>query len=216
VEELEALRLAHVTGLYQQEAAEWMAVSRQTFGRLLEAAHRKVTQALVEGQALRIEGGTFHMSPPQAEQTTSCHPTFEGVAMNIAIPTMDEQTLSAHFGRSKAFLVFEVENGQILSRQVRPNIHGHQAHGHLEHHEHGHAGQGHGHHDHGGFIALLHDCSVVLSRGMGAGAWNALRGAGMKVYLVQQPVSAEEAVGLFLAGQLTESAEGVCRSHAHS
>ena len=134
--------------------------------------------------------------------------------MKIAIPTMDEQTLSAHFGRSKAFLVFDLENGQIRNREVRPNVHGHQAH---SHHEDGHAGLGHGHgqHDHGGFIALLQDCSVVLSRGMGAGAWNALRSAGMKVYLVQQPISAEEAVDLFLAGQLAENEAGVCHSHAH-
>ena len=53
VEELEALRLAHLEGLYQQDAAERMAVSRATFGRVLDAAHRKVTKALVEGCALQ-------------------------------------------------------------------------------------------------------------------------------------------------------------------
>jgi predicted DNA-binding protein (UPF0251 family)/predicted Fe-Mo cluster-binding NifX family protein len=215
VEELEALRLAHGMGLYQQDAAEWMAISRQTFGRLLEGAHRKVTQALVEGQALRIEGGATRQNPPDEGPTTSSQPSLSGDTMKIAIPTMDEQTLSAHFGRSKAFLVFDLENGQVKSREVRPNIHGHQAHGHHAHQEHGEIGPGHGHHDHGGFISLLHDCSVVLSRGMGAGAWHALRSAGMQVYLVQQPVSAEEAIGLFLAGQLTENEEGVCHTHAH-
>ncbi len=61
VEELEALRLAHKEGLYQEEAAERMRVSRATFGRVLDAAHRKVTKALVEGCALRIEGGAFCM-----------------------------------------------------------------------------------------------------------------------------------------------------------
>ena len=61
VEELEALRLAHKEGLYQQAAAERMAVSRATFGRVLDAAHRKVTRALVDGCALRIEGGSFSM-----------------------------------------------------------------------------------------------------------------------------------------------------------
>ena len=40
VEKLEALRLAHKEGHYQQAAAERMAVSRATFGRLLDAAHR--------------------------------------------------------------------------------------------------------------------------------------------------------------------------------
>jgi len=65
VEELEALRLAHKEGLYQQDAAERMGVSRATFGRVLEGAHRKVTKALVEGCALRIEGGSFRMSGPE-------------------------------------------------------------------------------------------------------------------------------------------------------
>ena len=60
-EELEALRLAHQEGLYQQEAAERMGISRATFGRVLEAAHRKVTEALVGGLALRIEGGTYRV-----------------------------------------------------------------------------------------------------------------------------------------------------------
>ncbi|BDU72780.1 DUF134 domain-containing protein [Mesoterricola silvestris] len=58
-EELEALRLAHQEGLYQQEAAERMGVSRATFGRVLDAAHRKITRALVGGLALRIEGGAY-------------------------------------------------------------------------------------------------------------------------------------------------------------
>jgi len=65
VEELEALRLAHQEGLYQQDAAERMGVSRATFGRVLASAHRKVTKALVEGCALRIEGGCFSMIGPE-------------------------------------------------------------------------------------------------------------------------------------------------------
>lgn len=64
-EELEALRLAHLEGLYQQEAAERMGVSRATFGRVLDAAHRKVSRALVEGRALRIEGGSFRVEAPE-------------------------------------------------------------------------------------------------------------------------------------------------------
>lgn len=61
MEELEALRLAHMEELYQQEAAVRMGVSRATFGRVLDSAHRKVTKALVEGCALRIEGGSYHL-----------------------------------------------------------------------------------------------------------------------------------------------------------
>jgi predicted DNA-binding protein (UPF0251 family) len=65
VEELEALRLAHVEGHYQKEASEHMKISRATFGRILESAHRKVARALVQGCALRIEGGAFCLGEGQ-------------------------------------------------------------------------------------------------------------------------------------------------------
>ena len=59
VEELEALRLADIEGLYQEDAALRMEVSRPTFQRVLREAHRKVATALVEGKALGIEGGNY-------------------------------------------------------------------------------------------------------------------------------------------------------------
>jgi len=55
IDELEALRLADYEGLYQQEAAARMNVSRATFGRIVEAAHRKVADAILHGKALKIE-----------------------------------------------------------------------------------------------------------------------------------------------------------------
>ena len=64
VDELEAIRLADLEGLYQEAAAEQMNVSRQTFGRILEAAHRKVADALVNGKALSIEGGPIEVAGP--------------------------------------------------------------------------------------------------------------------------------------------------------
>jgi predicted DNA-binding protein (UPF0251 family) len=54
-DELEALRLAHLEGLTQSAAAGRMGVSRSTFQRILERAHRQVTLALAEGQALVLE-----------------------------------------------------------------------------------------------------------------------------------------------------------------
>ncbi|MFA7329738.1 MAG: DUF134 domain-containing protein [Candidatus Delongbacteria bacterium] len=62
LDEFEALRLADLDGLYQEDAALRMGVSRATFGRILEAAHRKVADALVHGKALRIEGGPVTMT----------------------------------------------------------------------------------------------------------------------------------------------------------
>jgi predicted DNA-binding protein (UPF0251 family) len=61
VDELEAIRLADLQGLYQEHAAEKMEVSRQTFGRILESAHKKIADALVNAKALAIEGGFFEL-----------------------------------------------------------------------------------------------------------------------------------------------------------
>jgi predicted DNA-binding protein (UPF0251 family) len=57
VDELEALRLADLEGLYQDDAAARMGVSRPTFARIVEASRRKVAEALVRARALRIGGG---------------------------------------------------------------------------------------------------------------------------------------------------------------
>jgi predicted DNA-binding protein (UPF0251 family) len=56
-DEIEALRLADAEGLYQEEIAEQMKVSRATVGRILAAARKKTAEALVQGKAIRIEGG---------------------------------------------------------------------------------------------------------------------------------------------------------------
>jgi predicted DNA-binding protein (UPF0251 family) len=57
LDEFEAIRLADLEGLYQEQAAEKMKISRPTFSRIVDAARRKVADALVHGRALRIEGG---------------------------------------------------------------------------------------------------------------------------------------------------------------
>ena len=64
VDELEAIRLADLQGLYQEQAAEKMNVSRQTFGRILESAHKKIADALVNGKALAIQGGSIELAVP--------------------------------------------------------------------------------------------------------------------------------------------------------
>jgi len=60
LDELEAIRLADFEGLYQEEAAQRMGISRPTFGRILENARKKVAEALILGKSLRIEGGPVY------------------------------------------------------------------------------------------------------------------------------------------------------------
>jgi predicted DNA-binding protein (UPF0251 family) len=62
VDEVEALRLTDVERLSQEEAARRLGVSRQTVGRVVDSAHRKVADALVNGKALAIGGGPYRLA----------------------------------------------------------------------------------------------------------------------------------------------------------
>lgn len=77
LDEFEALRLADLEGLYQEEAAASMNVSRQTFGRIVDSARRKTAQALIKGQALRIEGGKVEMKGVRQFTCNDCQHTWE-------------------------------------------------------------------------------------------------------------------------------------------
>ncbi|HDS44535.1 MAG TPA: DUF134 domain-containing protein [Methanomicrobia archaeon] len=59
LDELESIRLKDQLGLSQEEAAKQMGVSQPTFHRIVSEAHRKIADALVEGKAIRIEGGHY-------------------------------------------------------------------------------------------------------------------------------------------------------------
>ncbi len=61
LDEFEAIRLADHLGLYHEEAAARMGVSRATFGRILSAARGAVADALVNGKRLQIAGIDAHM-----------------------------------------------------------------------------------------------------------------------------------------------------------
>lgn len=54
-DELEAIRLSDYEGLYQQECANNMGISRTTFSRILQSAHKKIADALINSKAIGIE-----------------------------------------------------------------------------------------------------------------------------------------------------------------
>ena len=102
VDQVEAIRLADLEGLYQEAAARKMGVSRQTFGRIIEEARRTVADAILNGKALRIEGGRVIMREE------------DDMHRKIAVPTRNGH-VDAHFGHCEYFTVFEVENGSVKS-----------------------------------------------------------------------------------------------------
>ena len=64
VDEYEAVRLKDLEGMEQEEAAKKMNISQPTFHRLLLSARKKITDAIVNGKAIKIQGGNYVMHGP--------------------------------------------------------------------------------------------------------------------------------------------------------
>lgn len=61
VDELEALKLVDFKELEQTAASKKMNISQPTLHRLLTSARKKVAEALVKGQAIKIKGGEYYI-----------------------------------------------------------------------------------------------------------------------------------------------------------
>jgi len=59
LEEVEAIRLKDIEDLHQEECAVRMGVSRATFHQVLGSARAKLADAILNGKAIRVEGGMF-------------------------------------------------------------------------------------------------------------------------------------------------------------
>jgi predicted DNA-binding protein (UPF0251 family) len=77
LDELEALRLADVSGDDQERAAAKMNISRPTFGRILERARRTVAMAVLEGKALEISGGPVTTGRRGTVRCRTCRRSWE-------------------------------------------------------------------------------------------------------------------------------------------
>ena len=66
LDELEAVRLADLNGLYQEKAAPKMDISRSAFARILESARNKIADALIHGKSLKLGGGPVRTGPGRA------------------------------------------------------------------------------------------------------------------------------------------------------
>jgi len=57
MDELEAMRLADLKGMRQEDAAKCMRISRPTFSRIIESGRRKIADGLVNIKCIKVEGG---------------------------------------------------------------------------------------------------------------------------------------------------------------
>jgi uncharacterized protein len=72
IDEFEALRLADLQALSQEQAATKMKISRPTFGRIIEKARQTLVDAIVNGKAIRIEGGNYRTGQMFEFQCRNC------------------------------------------------------------------------------------------------------------------------------------------------
>jgi len=59
IDELEAIRLKDLKNLEQEECAKMMKISQPTFHRLILSARKKISDAIVNGKSIKIEGGNY-------------------------------------------------------------------------------------------------------------------------------------------------------------
>lgn len=177
LDELEAIRLADYEGLYQEAAARSMGISRQTFGRIIQQAHRKIAEAVLFGKILKIHGGPIR--PLEEEET-----------MMIAVPTTLHGAVDQHFGHCDKFTLFKVDRtkGTILSQETLPS-----------------PGECGCRSDIASVLASK-GVTVLLTGGIGPGAIRVLEGHGIKVVRGASG-RAEQAVVDYLAGRLIDSGE---------
>ncbi len=59
IDEYEAVRLKDLNGLDQAESASKMNISQPTFQRLITIARKKISDAIINGKAIKVEGGNI-------------------------------------------------------------------------------------------------------------------------------------------------------------
>jgi len=101
-DELEALRLIDFLGLYQEEAAKKMNVSRPTFSRIVDRARKKVVDFILHGKHLKID---------QSEERS----------YRIALPTDDGEQIATHHILCNYFAIMDVVDGVIETKTLIEN-----------------------------------------------------------------------------------------------
>ena len=128
--------------------------------------------------------------------------------MKIASITEDGTNISQHFGRAPFYAVFTIEDGEIVKREMRDKM-GHRQFVHQEGlvDERGRHGFGPGSRErHASMAEAIRDCDVLLCGGMGWGAYESIKQAGIQT-LVTDMVNIEEAVRAYLDGTIVDRSD---------
>ncbi|HOK08895.1 MAG TPA: NifB/NifX family molybdenum-iron cluster-binding protein [Candidatus Hydrogenedens sp.] len=134
--------------------------------------------------------------------------------MKVAIPTNDKKNISAHFGRTKGFLIVDIENGNIVNEEYIPNtITGHAQHPHdIEHsqphsHEHNHSID-----THEQVAQQFANIDVVIAGGMGYGMKSRFESANIRTIITSEK-DIKTALEHFINGTLKNEENLTCHHH---
>ena len=195
VEDFECIRLMDYLGMTQEECAVQMGVARTTVQAIYTRARRRLAGALVEGRPLAITGGNFELcaqaAPADSPAILAEEKEKGRIFMRWAIP-YDEGQIFQHFGKSEQFKLYEITDGAVTgSRLLASN------------------GAGHG-----ALVTLLQQehVDVLICGGIGAGAQNALKEAGIRLFGGVQG-DADQAAADFTAGRLAYDPAVHCEHH---
>jgi predicted Fe-Mo cluster-binding NifX family protein len=137
--------------------------------------------------------------------------------VKVAIVTDDNRTVSPHFGRAQYYLVYEISDGKVLSKETRPkSSHNHREVVELRSNpdaEKKLMEQGQHHEDaaseatlHDVMLSNVRDCEALIARGMGAGMYGSIRQLGIRPY-VTNVATADDAVQAYIDGSLDSHTE---------
>ncbi|MBL7113553.1 MAG: iron-molybdenum cofactor biosynthesis protein [Bacteroidales bacterium] len=120
--------------------------------------------------------------------------------MKIAIPTDDKESICPHFGRTSGFMIFKIEDRNVVESEYRQNTFTGHAQGH--HNDH--------HHSHSGIFQALGDCQIVIAKGMGRRLYNDFEEWKIQVFITKEN-NIDEAVDAFINNTLDSDIERLCK-----
>lgn len=109
--------------------------------------------------------------------------------IKIAIPTNDRINITERSGRAIEFMVVDIENAKIISKEYRKNNHKH------DHEE--NSGVGKHEHNHNDLAGLLFDCKYILAKIIGKHFKKDLSAAG-KIFILTKEENIEKAITMNL------------------
>jgi Predicted DNA-binding proteins len=204
LEELEAIRLKDQLMLEQEECAERMGVSRPTFQRILMESRAKIAAALIEGKAIRFEGGNYCLGQDQCRKNGDFHKRSNDciyreqsidepeagaiIGTKIAICSGSDSPsdpVDGRFGRCAYFMLWDDEENTFdVIKNSGSNLN---------------QGAGTG----AARELIKRGAGVLLCNRIGPRAFTVFEKAGVKIYTVGEGMDTNTALELYRAEKLT-------------